>query len=84
MAGVRHPGRTLEWLKIYQMVQALPYHERIPDSGAVIDDTGENIFFLALLLGEEEADKVGQSFRLASRTRFNIEDGAIYLAYKVV
>lgn len=66
------------------MVQALPYHERISDNDADIDDTGENIFFLALQLGEEHADKVGRSFRLASRTRFNIEDGAIYLAYKIV
>jgi len=66
------------------MIQALPYHEMIPENDAVINDTGENICFLALLLGEQEADKVGLSFRVATRTRFNIEDGAIYLAYKVV
>jgi len=66
------------------MVQALPYHERTTDNDNHIDDTEENIFFLALLLGEEQADKVGWSFRLASSTRFNIEEGAIYLAYKVV
>ena len=64
------------------MTKALPYDEGTPDNGAVIDNAGENICFLALLLGEEETAKVGLSFSLA--TRFNIENGAIYLVYKVV
>lgn len=67
---------------IYHMVEALPYDEAAPDDATVTDDTGGNICFLALRLGEEAADKVGLSFNLA--TRFNIEGGAIYLAYKVI
>lgn len=67
---------------IYRMVEALPYDEPTPDDTTVIDNTEGNICFLALLLGEKAADKVGRSFSLA--TRFNIEGGAIYLAYKVV
>jgi hypothetical protein len=64
------------------MVEALPYDETAPNHATVVDHTGENICFLALLLGEKEAEKVGQSFSLA--TRFNIENGAIYLGYKVI
>jgi hypothetical protein len=72
---------------IYQMVEALPYDEATPgeaapDDSTLIDNTAGNICFLALLLEGKAADKVGRSFSLA--TRFNIENGAIYLGYKVI
>jgi hypothetical protein len=64
------------------MTKAIPYDETTSNNATTVDNLGENIFFLALLLGEKEMDKVGRSFSLA--TRFNIEDGAIYLGYKVL
>jgi hypothetical protein len=64
------------------MTKAVPYDEGAPDNETVVDNPGEGICFLALLLGEKHAAKVGRSFSLA--TRFNIENGAIYFVYKVV
>lgn len=66
---------------IYRMIEPLPYDETNADDATVIDNTKGNICCLALLLGEKAADKVGRSFNLA--TRFNIEGGAIYLAYRL-
>lgn len=82
IAGQRHPGRTIEWRKIYQMTKAVPYDEGASDNAPVAGNPGEDICFLALLLGDNDAVKVGRSFSLA--TRFNIENGAIYFLYKVV
>ena len=64
------------------MTKAVPYDEEASDDAAVVGTSGEDICFLALLLSDKDAVKVGRSFSLA--TRFNIENGAIYFVYKAV
>lgn len=85
--GTLHPGRTLEWLKIFVMARDVPHDEDFPrnvttpSNMAAGSDGREDIWLLALYIGEKDRDKIGRSFSLGRK--FNVEKGAIYLVYKV-
>lgn len=85
--GALHPGGTLEWLKIFVMAQDVPHDEDFPQDDTApsneiaAGDRREDIWLLALHVGEKDKDKIGRSFSL--KRRFNVEKGAIYLVYKV-
>lgn len=85
--GTLHPGRKLQWLKIFVMARDVPHdedfphNETTPSNETVGGDGREDIWLLALYIGEKDNDKIGRSFSL--RRRFNVKKGAIYLVYKV-
>lgn len=85
--GALHSGGTLEWLKIFVMAQDFPYDEdsphddTAPSNEVATGNRREDIWYLALYVGEKDTDKIGCSFSL--RRKFNFEKGAIYLVYKV-
>lgn len=79
----RHPNRELEWVKkIFVAAKAIPYNESSIRGEMVSDDKREGAWFLALYAGNQDKNKIGQSFALSRR--FNVEKLDIFLGYKVL